>query len=88
MPTINWSLLHLPWMEGVTRDFIIILAKEHKQFGSGASHDDASAYDLIKEGLVVEMFGPIKEINYLDKDIRVSLDLKDPNSQANSYTLR
>ncbi|KAI8646433.1 aminotransferase [Parasitella parasitica] len=91
-PPLDGSIL-----PGVTRDSIIGLAKEWKEFEvSERTMTMPELRELAKAGRVVEMFGagtacvvsPIKEIGYMGEDIKIPLDPKDPNSQAGPYTKR
>lgn len=91
-PPLDGSIL-----PGVTRDSIISLAKEWKEFEvKERPMTMPELRDEIKAGRVVEMFGcgtacvvsPIKEIGYMGEDLKIPLDPKDPNSQAGPYTRR
>jgi branched-chain amino acid aminotransferase len=91
-PPLDGSIL-----PGVTRDSIISLAKEWKEFEvKERTMTMPELRDLAKAGRVVEMFGagtacvvsPIKEIGYMGEDIKIPLDPKDPTNQAGPYTRR
>lgn len=91
-PPLDGSIL-----PGVTRDSIISLAKEWKEFEvKERLMTMPELRDLAKAGRVVEMFGagtacvvsPIKEIGYMGEDIKIPLDPKDSTSQAGPYTRR
>ncbi|KAI9595454.1 aminotransferase [Syncephalis fuscata] len=84
-------------LPGVTRDSILSLAREWNEFK--VSERPITMKEVLrasKEGRLIEMFGagtacivsPIKLINYLNHDINVPLNPKDPSSQAGPLTKR
>lgn len=91
-PPLDGSIL-----PGVTRDSILKLAREWKEFD--VSERVVTMRELKgaqKDGRLLEMFGagtaaivsPIKRINYLGEDIPIPLDPKNPDSQAGPIARR
>jgi branched-chain amino acid aminotransferase len=84
-------------LPGVTRDSILQLTREWKEFK--VVEKSVSMPQLVKathEGRVIEMFGagtaaivsPIKKICYKDVDYDIPLDKDDKNAQAGKLTRR
>ena len=84
-------------LPGVTRNSILTLAKEWKEFQVSESPIPMSqVIKALSDGRVLEMFGagtaaivsPIKNICYNGKDHAIPLDPKDPKAQAGPLTKR
>lgn len=91
-PPLDGSIL-----PGVTRDSIIQLAKDWNEFKvTERKITMPELCDLAKAGRVMEMFcagtasvvSPVKEIGYMDEDLKIPLDPNDSNAQAGPYTKR
>jgi len=84
-------------LPGVTRDSILTLAKEWKEFKvTEKSIPMSQVVEAVKEGRMLEMFGagtaaivsPIKKIHYDNQDHEIPLDPSKPTSQAGPLTKR
>ncbi|RUS22715.1 aminotransferase [Endogone sp. FLAS-F59071] len=91
-PPLDGSIL-----PGVTRDSILGLARGWGEFKvSERNVTMPQVKEAVKQGRMVEMFGagtacivsPIKKIRYLDEDLDIPLDPKDPTAQAGPWAKR
>lgn len=84
-------------LPGVTRSSVLELAREWKEFK--VSERNITMPQIVKareENRLFEIFGagtacivsPVKNINYLGKDINIPLDPKDPKAQAGPLAKR